>query len=196
MADSVRGERKTQWSKGGQMKDLQCRLPPSCAWVCNDKFWWRLASCVYYGELTLDPVCCKCLTLWTELFEMMSSVSHFQNNRSLPPLPLTRSLLLGLVGDYRRQTLVGFRPSCNYFASLCQSCWVKTGCRESWPDGEGEEERRCWWWRKGADMLWYQMKSLQKPWELDSRGVRTAGSSLKFCFKWGQQTLLCKVTRL
>lgn len=47
------------------------------------------------------------------------------------------SLVFG--GDYWRQTQ--FRPSCNYFASLCQSRWVKTGCREkARQTGKGRRE--------------------------------------------------------
>lgn len=84
---------------------------------------------------------------------------------------------LGARGDYWRQTLAAFRPSCNYFTSLCQSHWVKTGCCEksSQPDREGVRVREgsvcvcvCRgelgvWGGGWVDMLWYQMKGLLQP---------------------------------
>lgn len=60
-------------------------------------------------------------------------------------------------GDYWRQTFTEFRPSCNYFTSLCPSCRTKTGYREK--AGQTAEG----WGVGGAEMLWYQMKGLLKP---------------------------------
>lgn len=104
----------------------------SVSWTCgwNDKYCWHLASRVCYSKFILLPIYRECWALRTELFEMMSLASHFQNNRLSSSSSYDTVPTGEFGGDYWRQTLAEFRPSCNYFASLCQNCWVKTGCCE------------------------------------------------------------------
>lgn len=132
------------------------RLSTSCACVWNDKFCWHLVSCVHYSQFTLLPIYHECWTLWTELF--WNDVIGFSFSEQLTSSSSSYDTVpaSGFGGDYWRQTLAECRPSCNYFTSLCQSSWVKTGCCEKAGQTGREGER-------GADMLWYQMKGLLKP---------------------------------
>lgn len=140
-------------------------------------FCWRSAK-PRTSVSTLLPIYGWVLNaLWRELFEMMSLASRFSEQSASSSSSYDTVRTHGFGRDYRRQTLAEFRPSCNFFTSLCQSCWVKTGSREK-TSQTGREGRK-----GGADMLWYQMKGLLRPG--NSRGVthvRTAGRSVKFYF--------------
>lgn len=122
----------------------------STSWNCvwNDKFllpfqrvgafwWWVLSS--------------PNRALWNDVISFSFSEQSTPSSSSYDTIPTG-----GFGGDYGRQTLAEFRPSCNYFSSLCQSCREKTGCCEKAGQTGGEG------WG-GADMLWYQMKGLLKP---------------------------------
>lgn len=139
MSDSEKRKRVMNGER--QIRDLQTHNQLGLCLKWYVFFCWRLASRVHYSELTLLAIYCECWALRTELFEMMSLASRSQNNRPLPPLPMTRSPPVGFGGDYWRQTLTEFRPSCNYFTSLCQSLLSEN--RLPWksrPDREGERE--------------------------------------------------------
>lgn len=153
------------------------RLSTSWACVWNYKFCWRLASCVHYSKLTLLPIYRECWTLQTELFEMMSLASHFQNNRPLPPLPMTRSLLVGLVEITGDKHLLSLGP-----AVIISPVFVKAA---EWKQAAMKKLARQGG-RRGGRYVVISNERLTEAWELDSGGVtcvRAAGSWVRFCFK-------------
>lgn len=115
-----------------------------------------------------------------ELLKMMSLASRFQNNRLLPPLPMTWSALMGLVeitGDKHSLRLGPAVIISPVFVKAAE--WKQAAVKK--PARQGEREGG-----EGADMLWYQMKGLLKPgnWmcELEPMWEQLGGQS-NFCFQ-------------
>lgn len=141
-------KRKREWWMQGDRLAIGS-LTTSWALVWIDTFCWHLESCVHYSEFTLSPIYRECLTL----FEMMSLASHFQNNRPLPPLPMTRSPLLGLVEITGDKHLLSLGPAVIISPVFVKAAeWKQAAVKKPARQGGG-----------GADMLWYQMKGLLKP---------------------------------
>lgn len=156
------------WMEGERLEIYSLSTSWACIW--NDMFLLPLQRVCLVAFLrrvlnTLNRA------LWNDVISFSFSEQSTSSSSSYDMIPTG-----GFGRDYCRQTLAEFRPSCNYFASLCQSCRVKTGCREKAVQTGG----------RGRGYVVISNERLTKAWELDSGGVwEQLGVQSNFVFSAG-----------
>lgn len=154
----------------GQIRDVQTLS--QLGLMCIDTCCWCLASRLH----CLLPLCRECWTLWTDLFEMMSLASHSQNNRPLPPLPMTQSPMVGLVEITGDKHSLSLGP-----AVIISPVFVKAA---EWKQAAVKKLARQAGGEAGGRYVVISNERLTEAWELDLGGVwEQMGVQSTSCFQ-------------